>query len=56
MQSPVPKIYAFLTTLAVSILVGGTVFYHYVEHFSWLDALYFCVVTLAGVGYGDITP
>lgn len=34
----------------------GTLVYHYVEQWSWLDSLYFCVVTLATVGYGDFTP
>lgn len=37
------------------ILLGMLV-YHYLEGWSWLDSLYFCVVTLATVGYGDITP
>lgn len=43
-----------LTTLAV--LGIGTVFYHLVEHFKWVDSYYFSVVTLATVGYGDLTP
>jgi hypothetical protein len=39
------------------LMVGvGTVFYHIVEKLDWLDSIYFCVVTLATVGYGDITP
>lgn len=39
------------------LLLGiGTTFYHLDEGWSWLDALYFCVVTLATVGYGDLTP
>ena len=38
------------------ILLIGTVFYHFVEGWSWLDSLYFCVVSLATVGYGDFTP
>lgn len=40
----------------LSVLSIGAVFYHYVENLSWLDSIYFCVVTLATVGYGDITP
>jgi len=35
---------------------GGMVFYHFVEGWSWLDSAYFCVVTVATVGYGDFSP
>ncbi len=35
---------------------GGMLFYHEVEGWGWLDAAYFCVVTVATVGYGDIHP
>jgi voltage-gated potassium channel len=38
------------------MVAGGTVFYHQVEKFSWLDAYYFCITTLATVGYGDFSP
>jgi len=34
----------------------GTLVYHYIEQWDWIDAVYFCVVTLATVGYGDFTP
>jgi voltage-gated potassium channel len=43
-----------LTVLA--LLVIGTLFYRNVEGWRWLDCLYFCVVTLATVGYGDFSP
>jgi voltage-gated potassium channel len=36
--------------------VIATVFYRTVEGWSWIDAVYFSVVTIATVGYGDITP
>ncbi len=43
--------------LVVSMILGiGTVFYHTVEGWRWLDSLYFCVMTLATVGYGDFSP
>lgn len=38
------------------VLGVGTVVYHYVENWPWIDALYFCVVTLTTIGYGDFTP
>ena len=51
-----PPIYRLLTVITLTVLVIGVVFYHYVEHFTWVDSIYFCVVTLATVGYGDIVP
>ncbi len=37
------------------ILLIGTVFYHNVEGMTYLDALYFSVMTLATVGYGGFS-
>ena len=41
---------------ALSTLLIGTLFYHWVEGWSYLDSIYFCVVSLGTVGYGDFTP
>ena len=43
-----------LTTLA--ILGFGTVAYRYLEGWNWIDCLYFSVITLTTVGYGDFSP
>jgi hypothetical protein len=45
-----------LLVLAGLVLLVGVVFYVNVEHWSVINAVYFCVVTLGTVGYGDITP
>lgn len=41
---------------ALTTIGFGTLFYHYVEGLSWIDAVYFCIITLTTVGYGDISP
>ena len=38
------------------LMAVGTIFYRLVEGWSWLDSLYFCVITLSTVGYGDFDP
>ena len=41
---------------AATMVAVGTVTYHLLEGWSFLDSLYFSVVTLATVGFGDLTP
>lgn len=46
-----------LVTLGLAFLalvVSATTYFHVAERLSWVDALYFVVVTVATVGYGDI--
>jgi voltage-gated potassium channel len=42
--------------LAISLVLIATIFYWFVEGWSLLDAVYFAVVTIATVGYGDLAP
>jgi len=37
-------------------LIGGATIFSAAEHWSYWESLYFCSVSLATVGYGDITP
>jgi hypothetical protein len=41
---------------ALLMLLVGTFIYHWLEGWSYLDSLYFCVISLATIGYGDLTP
>jgi voltage-gated potassium channel len=45
-----------LVVLTVLILTLGTLFYRSAEGWSTLDALYFSVVTLTTIGFGDLAP
>ena len=45
-----------LVLIVVAVIGLGTVVYHQLEDWSWVDSLYFSVVTLTTVGYGDLAP
>jgi len=45
-----------LIIVEIVLLASGTIFYQIVEGWDWVDSIYFCVVTLATVGYGDLHP
>ena len=50
-----PDYREILVTTSIVIIVG-TVFYHYQEGWRWLDSLYFSIITLTTIGYGDFSP
>ena len=45
-----------LALTALGVIAIGSVVYMVLEHWGPIDAIYFCVVTLATVGYGDLHP
>jgi voltage-gated potassium channel len=44
------------TLALVGLFVIATSWYHFIEHWSWEDAAYMTVITLATVGYGETQP
>ena len=48
--------YRDLLITTILIVLAGTLFYHFVEGWSIIDSLYFSVVTLTTIGYGDFSP
>ena len=45
-----------LPVVAGVLFLTGTLFYWRFEDWTIIQALYFCVVTLTTVGYGDLAP
>ena len=45
-----------LPLIAAALILTGTIFYWRFEDWTIIESFYFCVVTLATVGFGDITP
>ena len=45
-----------LPLVAGALLVTGTIFYWRAEDWTVIEALYFSVVTLTTIGYGDLHP
>ena len=50
------KEYRNLILTTIIIMVIGTVSFHYIEGWSWLDSFYFSFITLTTIGFGDLTP
>jgi len=49
------EVRVLLVIVLFSIIFGG-LFYYYFEGWSFFDAIYFSVITLTTIGFGDIYP
>lgn len=48
--------YRNLLILTMFVLIGGAGVYRYLEGWTWIDSVYFCMVMLTTVGFGDFAP
>lgn len=48
--------YRDLTQTTIFVIILGTISYRFLEGWSWIDALYFSIITLTTIGYGDFSP
>lgn len=49
-----PSLILNMILLFTIMLIAASMFFHYHESLSWIDSIYFVVVTASTVGYGDI--
>jgi hypothetical protein len=50
------NVFRYLLGSAVGLIVVGTIGYSILEDWSFVDSLYFSVVAITTVGFGDLTP
>ncbi len=46
----------FIFLVLAFLFFGGSFFYHKIENWRFLDAMYFSATTMTTVGYGDLSP
>jgi len=48
--------YIILLSILAVVVIGGTMSIKFIEGLSFFDSFYFTIITIATVGYGDISP
>lgn len=45
-----------LILFIVLLVFLSTMFYHYIESWTWIDSMYFTIMTITTVGHGNLIP
>lgn len=48
--------FRFVTLAILGLIAFSTWFMHWQQGWKWLDSVYYVIVTMATVGYGDFVP
>eukprot|EP01083_Nonionella_stella_P216599 778389_1 len=51
-----PKVVAIFTAICIIFVVSASIAFRLVEDWTYLDAIYFAIVTISTVGFGDVYP
>jgi len=40
----------------IALVIISSMFYHYAEHWKWIDSAYMTIMTITTVGHSDLIP
>ncbi len=56
LSQPIKRKLAYATIAILTMVVIGSVCFHYIEDLNWRESIYLSTATVTTVGYGDIIP